>query len=172
MFPRPIEQTSPRTQLLYKIALPVALILWLFPLLGVAVTSVRPASDLAQGNYFGIPSSIAFSNYADVFRNSPIAGYILNSFKVTIPIVIGALALSTMTGFALGIYKFRANMLVFFLFVAGNFVPFQILMVPVRDLTYNMGLIQHDDGPCAVPHRVPDRVLHPVHAQLHPRPAL
>ncbi len=141
MFPRPIEQTSPRTQLLYKIALPIALFLWLFPLLGVAVTSVRPASDLAQGNYFGIPSSIAFSNYADVFRNSPIAGYILNSFKVTIPVVIGALALSTMTGFALGIYKFRANMLVFFLFVAGNFVPFQILMVPVRDLTYNMGLI-------------------------------
>jgi multiple sugar transport system permease protein len=28
----------------------------------------------------------------------------------------------------------------FFLFVAGNFVPFQILMVPVRDLTVSTGL--------------------------------
>ncbi|RMJ20425.1 hypothetical protein PHISP_08705, partial [Aspergillus sp. HF37] len=26
------------------------------------------------------------------------------------------------------------------MFVAGNFVPFQILMVPVRDLTVDMGL--------------------------------
>jgi multiple sugar transport system permease protein len=140
MFPRPIQQTAPATQTLYKIAVPVALILWLLPLLGVALTSVRPASDLAQGNYFGWPSAIALSNYAEVFTRSPIAGYMLNSFKVTIPTVIGAVALSCMTGFALAVYRFRSNLLVFFLFVAGNFVPFQILMVPVRDLTLNLGM--------------------------------
>ncbi len=54
--------------------------------------------------------------------------------------MIGAVALSLMTGFALAIYQFRSNLLVFFMFVAGNFVPFQILMVPVRDLTLNMGM--------------------------------
>ncbi len=140
MFPRPIQQTSPATQTLYKIALPVALILWLLPLLGVAMTSVRPASDLAQGNYFGWPSALAFGNYVEIFTKSPIGQYMLNSLKVTIPTVIGALALSCMTGFALAVYKFRSNLLVFFLFVAGNFVPFQILMVPVRDLTLNLGM--------------------------------
>jgi multiple sugar transport system permease protein len=146
MFPRPIEQTSPRTQLLYKIALPLALILWLLPLIGVAVTSVKPSSDLAAGNYFGLPSYLAFSNYADVFRNSPIAGYILNSFKVTIPTVIGTVTLATMTGFALGIYKFRSNLLIFFIFVAGNFIPFQILMVPVRQMTLGLGLYNTTTG--------------------------
>ena len=146
MFPRPIEQASPQIQLLYKLALPVALILWLLPLIGVAVTSVKPSSDLAAGNYFGLPSYLAFSNYADVFRNSPIAGYILNSFKVTIPTVIGTVALATMTGFALGIYKFRSNLLIFFIFVAGNFVPFQILMVPVRQMTLGLGLYNTTTG--------------------------
>jgi multiple sugar transport system permease protein len=121
-------------------ALPVALLLWLLPLLGVAVTSLRPSADLAQGNYFGLPSYIAFENYPAIFLDSPIAGYMLNSLKVTIPTVIGAVALSCMTGFALAIYRFRSNLLVFFLFVAGNFVPFQILMVPVRDLTLNLGM--------------------------------
>jgi len=140
MFPRPIQQASPANQLLYKIALPVALILWLLPLLGVAMTSLRPGSDLAAGNYFGWPSHLAFENYLDVFRNSPIAYYILNSFKVTIPTVLGCLVLSCMTGFALAVYRFRSNLIIFFLFVAGNFVPFQILMVPVRDLTLSLGL--------------------------------
>ncbi len=140
MFPRPIQQLPAPARALYKAALPVALVLWLLPLLGVALTSLRPSSDLASGNYFGMPSSIAFDNYVTIFQNSPIAAYILNSFKVTIPTVIGAVALSCMTGFALAIYKFRSNLLVFFLFVAGNFVPFQILMVPVRDLTLQMGL--------------------------------
>ena len=86
MFPRPIEQTSPATQWMYKLALPLALFLWLFPLLGVAITSVRPASDLAQGNYFGIPSYIAFENYADVFRNTPIPSI---SISTTSPGSIG-----------------------------------------------------------------------------------
>ena len=140
MFPRPVEQSSPATRIAYQLALPVALILWLLPLLGVAMTSVRPSSDLAAGNYFGWPSAIAFSNYVEIFTNSPIGQYIWNSFKVTIPTVVGAVAISCMTGFALGIYRFRSNLLIFFLFVAGNFVPFQILMVPVRDMTVNLGL--------------------------------
>jgi multiple sugar transport system permease protein len=140
MFPRPIQHRSQPAQWLYTIALPVALFLWLFPLIGVAITSVRPASDLAAGNYFGIPSYLAFENYGDVFRNTPMLQYIKNSFIVTIPTVIGAVALSLMTGFALAVYKFKANLLIFFLFVAGNFVPFQILMVPVRDMTLSLGM--------------------------------
>lgn len=146
MFPRPIAQRSPAARVLYQLALPVALIIWLFPLLGVALTSIRPSSDLAQGNYFGIPSALAFSNYAEVFQSSPIGQYILNSFKVTIPTVIGTLILSCMTGFALGVYRFRGNILIFFLFVAGNFVPFQILMIPVRDITVQMGLYNSTAG--------------------------
>ena len=51
-----------------------------------------------------------------------------------------------MAGFALGVYKFKANLWLFFLFVAGNFVPFQILMVPVRDLTLDMGLYNTKTG--------------------------
>ena len=140
MFPRPITQLSAPGQALYKIAVPVALFLWLLPLLGVALTSVRPASDLAQGNYFGVPSALAFENYALVFRNTPMLQYMLNSFWVTIPTVIGAITLSCMTGFALAVYRFPSNLIVFFMFVAGNFVPFQILMVPVRDLTLSLGM--------------------------------
>ena len=45
-----------------------------------------------------------------------------------------------MTGFALAVYRFPSNLIIFFMFVAGNFVPFQILMVPVRDLTVQMGM--------------------------------
>lgn len=140
MFPRPIQTMSPTAQRTYKIVLPIMLVLWLLPLLGVAMTSVRPSGDLAAGNYFGIPSRLAFENYADVFRNSPLAQYLWNSFRITIPVMIGAVALSCLTGFALAVYKFRLSLLVFFMFVAGNFVPFQILMVPVRDLTVDLGL--------------------------------
>lgn len=141
MFPTPIAKTSPLTQGAYKVMLPVALIVWLLPLIGIAVTSIRPSADLAAGNYFGMPSSFAgIENYSAVFENSNIGWYILNSFKVTIPTVIGAVGLSCLTGYALAVYKFRGNLIVFFMFIAGNFVPFQILAIPVRNLTLEMGL--------------------------------
>jgi multiple sugar transport system permease protein len=140
MFPTPLQKATPAARISYQVLLPVALVIWLIPLIGVAVTSLRPASDLAAGNYFGIPSGLAFENYAAVFRDSPIGWYIVNSFKVTVPTVIGAVALSCLTGFALAVYGFRANLWVFFAFVAGNFIPFQILMVPVRDMTLRAGM--------------------------------
>jgi multiple sugar transport system permease protein len=146
MFPRPIEKATPTARAAYQIALPIALVVWLLPLIGIAVTSFRPASDLASGNYFGVPSQLAAWNYVDVFQQSPMGRYIFNSFRITIPAVIGAVALSCLTGFALSTYRFRGNLLVFFIFVAGNFVPFQILMVPVRDLTLKLGLYDTATG--------------------------
>ena len=110
-------------------------------MIAVAVTSVRSAGDITSGNYWGWPTSVNIvENYTAIFQNSPIGQYILNSFKVTIPTVVGTLALSCMTGFALGIYNFRAGVPLFFMFIAGNFIPFQILMVPVRDLSLQMGV--------------------------------
>ncbi|MBB5534338.1 carbohydrate ABC transporter permease [Rhizobium giardinii] len=147
MFPTPVQKAAPWVRHAYTIILPIALILWLLPLIGVAITSVRPSADLAAGNYFGIPSRFAgIDNYTAVFRDSPIGWYILNSFKVTIPTVIGAVGLACLSGFALAVYKFRANLLIFFLFVAGNFIPFQILMVPVRDMTLRAGLYDSISG--------------------------
>ena len=147
MFPTPIEKRSRSAQLTYQSLLPLALIMWLLPLIAVAVFSIKPAEDFTQGNYWGVPSSFdLFSNYGQVFFNSDMPRYMLNSVLITVPTVIGAVALSCLAGFALGIYKFKSNIWIFFMFVAGNFVPFQILMVPVRDLTLDMGLYNTKTG--------------------------
>src|SRR6056297_4074025 len=141
MFPTPIQKRSRAAQISYQTLLPLALIMWLLPLIAVALFSIKPDADFTQGNYWGVPSSFElFNNYGRVFFDSDMPRYLLNSDLITVPTVIGAVALSCMTGFALGIYRFRGNLLIFFMFIAGNFVPFQILMVPVRDLTVSVGL--------------------------------
>ncbi|SHJ76267.1 carbohydrate ABC transporter membrane protein 2, CUT1 family [Ruegeria lacuscaerulensis ITI-1157] len=147
MFPKPIEKQPRAAQISYQALLPVALLLWLGPLLAVALFSIKPEADFTNANYWGLPSSFEGArNYGQVFFNSDMPRYLLNSFLITVPTVIGAVALSCMTGFALGIYKFKSNLWIFFMFVAGNFVPFQILMVPVRDLTLDLGLYNTKTG--------------------------
>ena len=147
MFPTPIAKSSRTWQLTYQTLLPLALVFWLAPLIAVAVFSVKPGIDFTQGNYWGLPSTFeGVTNYGKVFFESDMPRYLLNSVFITVPTVIGAVALSCMAGFALGIYRFKGNLLIFFMFVAGNFVPFQILMVPVRDLTLDLGLYNTKTG--------------------------
>lgn len=141
MFPKPIERSSTSVQTLYKVSLPISLFIWLLPMLAIVLTSIRPAEDINTGNVFGWPSDfMLIENYTAVFVQSEAWTYLRNSFYITIPTMIVSLCLSCLAGFALAVYRFRAAVPLFFVFVAGNFVPFQILMVPVRDLSVQTGL--------------------------------
>jgi len=141
MFPAPIERSSPPKRYLYYAAVVVALVAWLLPLLAVLLTSIRSAEDLNMGNYWGWPKEWKFSNFIEIFQATPLARYLFNSVVITLPAVFCAIALATLGGYALAKFKFRGNLLMFCIFVGGNFVPFQILMVPVRNMTLRFGLL-------------------------------
>ena len=139
MFPTPIEKTSRATQIAYRLSLPLAVLVWLLPLFAVALTSIRSIEDLNTGNFWGWPTSVNFiTNYSEVFTRSPMGQFMLNSVIITALAVAGTLTLSAMSGYALAKYHFRGNLVLFSIFIAGNFVPFQILMIPVRDMMINV----------------------------------
>ena len=141
MFPAPIRRARRPARVAYGVAVPLALLLWLLPLLAIALTSARSLEDINQGNYWGLPTDWqVLENYSAIFTRSPMARYILNSFVVTLPTVFGTIAISALAGFALATYRFRGGVLLFAMFVAGNFIPFQILMIPVRDLAVDLGM--------------------------------
>ena len=126
---------------MYKLTLPIALLIWLLPMIAVLVTSVRSTEELSEGNYWGWPKHFAmFDNYREALTTSPMLHYFWNSVLITVPAVVGSIALAAMAGFALAIYRFRGNSTLFATFVAGNFVPVQMLMIPVRDLSLQLGL--------------------------------
>jgi multiple sugar transport system permease protein len=141
MYPTPVAKWKPVTRRLYKMSLPVALLIWLLPMIAVLVTSVRSSDELSEGNYWGWPKHFAmWDNYRDALTTSPMLHYFWNSVLITVPSVVGSITLAAMAGFALAIYRFRGNTSLFATFVAGNFVPIQVLMIPVRDLSLKLGL--------------------------------
>ena len=141
MFPDPIQKAPFLARGSYRIILYVTLIFWMLPLAGVFLTSFRSLTDINSGNYWGWPSEFALvENYTQVFTVTPMIQYFLNSLVITIPTVLGTLLLSSLAGYSLAKHRFRGNFLIFALFIAGNFVPAQILMIPVRNLTLNLGV--------------------------------
>lgn len=141
MFPESIQKASFFARGSYRIILYVVLIVWLLPLIGVLLTSFRSLADINSGNYWGWPTEFALvENYTQVFTVTPMLQYFFNSLVITIPSVVGTLTLSSLAGYSLAKHRFRGNFLIFALFIAGNFVPAQILMIPVRNLTLNLGV--------------------------------
>lgn len=141
MFPAPIARRGVVARAGYRVAVIASLAVWLLPLAGVALTSIRSIDELNRGNFWSWPAEIRFfENYGAVLTGSRMAQFILNSFVITIPSVIGSVVLASMAGFALAKHEFRGNRLLLMAFVAGNLVPSQVLMIPVRDLAIALGL--------------------------------
>jgi multiple sugar transport system permease protein len=141
MYPRPIPATARSVRALYVALVAGILAVWLAPLLAIVLTSLRSTNDVASGNLWGWPTEFgAVDNYRRVFTQSPMMRFFLNSLIITLPAVIGVLVLSTLTGFVLAKYRFRGDRALFAAFIAGNFLPAQIMMIPVRNLMLTLGI--------------------------------
>jgi multiple sugar transport system permease protein len=141
MYPRPIAENKPLSRFAYMAMIWLILALWLLPLLAVIMTSFRSFDDVMAGNYWGWPTKFNLvENYMAVFQQTKMLRYFANSLIITIPAVIAVLILSTLTGYVLSRHRFPGSMLIFALFVGGNFLPQQIMMIPIRDLMVKIGL--------------------------------
>lgn len=141
MFPREIPAEKPLQRSLYIGLVTLILILWLLPLLAVMLTAAKSADEIMAGQYWTWPAQFSlFDNFKAVFQQTNMWGYFVNSLIITLPSVLLVLVISTLTGYVLARYNFRGNGLLFGLFVGGNFLPAQIMMIPVRDMMVSAGL--------------------------------
>ena len=141
MFPTPIQNYSLKVNIAYRVLLILTLFVWLLPLIAVMLTSMRTFEDVLAGNYWTFPEETALiSNYTAVFEGGKMGRFFLNSLIITLPTVFGTLFLSSLAGYSLAMHRFKLNLLVFAMFIAGNFVPYQILMIPVRNISIEMGV--------------------------------
>jgi len=71
----------------------------------------------------GPTSAGLLDNYATVLLDSRLPQFVLNSFLVTIPAVIGTVVFASMAGFALAKHEFRGNRILLMTFIGGNLLP-------------------------------------------------
>ena len=135
MYPAALPRRPAWIRPAYVAAVLALLALWLLPLAGITLASLRSAEDLNRGDWWGWPHEThLIENYGAVLGASPILRFTLNSLLITVPAVVATVVIASMAGFALAKHRFRGARLLLMVFVAGNLVPAQVLMIPVRDL--------------------------------------
>lgn len=131
---RKVRSRTPKLRLhrtLLTLTVVLIVIVQVYPLAWLFLTSFRTAADFAGGNPFALPSEFTLDNYARAFSTGNLWLNILNSLIVT----LGASALIVVAGmmaaYALQVLGFRFSGLVRSLFLLGIIVPVQIALVPL-----------------------------------------
>ena len=129
--PRPRRRRPDRFKVLTAILVTVIVIVQVYPLAWLFLTSLRTEEDFVTGNPFALPSSITFDNYVRAFSLGNLGLNILNSLIVTLGANVLIVILGMMAAYALQVLGFRFSGVVRGLFLLGIIVPVQIALVPL-----------------------------------------
>jgi raffinose/stachyose/melibiose transport system permease protein len=115
-------------------------LLCLIPILWVVANSLKTTREIAL-NPLGLPTSFHWQNYVEAWTVGRFGKYFANSVIVSIPIVLGTVALSCLAGYGFARFKLPGGKLVFYLFLLGLTVPFQSIMIPLFYLLRDVGFL-------------------------------
>lgn len=127
-------------RVLIFIVLIMATLLWFVPILTGLVTSIRTFNDILYRGFISWPEEVTLRNFRTAWERGGLSHYLPNSFIITMPSLFLTLLFSSLGAYALARFRFTGNRMIFFTFVGGMLLPFQVLMLPVFKLTDFLGL--------------------------------
>jgi raffinose/stachyose/melibiose transport system permease protein len=116
---------------LIRITVTLIVVVQVYPLAWLFISSVRTPQDFAGGDPFALPSDVTFDNYARAFDVGNLGLNMLNSLVVTLGSSALIVLLGMMAAYALQVLGFRFNGVVRGMFLMGIIVPVQIALVPL-----------------------------------------
>lgn len=124
--------------LLFAAAIALTPLVWL-----VAATTKGP-DDLFHYLFFAPRFSL--HNFQDLFKTVAFGRYMINSVFVACTTVAVQLFFASLAGFALAKYDFKGKKAVMVLMLATLMIPGQVVMAPLYELIYRLGLVDRYAG--------------------------
>ncbi|RNA69759.1 carbohydrate ABC transporter permease [Alteribacter keqinensis] len=113
----------------------------LFPLYLTIVTAFKTPEESSR-SFFTLPSSLNFSNFTQAAEMSNYFGAFLNSFFITSISVVLIIFLGSIAAFAIARNQDQMfYRIMYYFFVSGLFVPFQVMMLPLVQQLSTFGLL-------------------------------
>jgi len=142
MYPSPIETWKPLNRAFYWSALIATTIIWLLPVFLLLNTAIKSNDQINSegGARFTAPEPFSIDGFWTIIGSGEFWGSMGLSFMIVIPVVVIAISLASLAGYALAKHKFLGRTWIFAIFVAGNFVPFQVLTLPVMRILQDIVL--------------------------------
>lgn len=99
------------------------------PILWLTMSVFKPSTEIVA-KPFKVPHSLSLRNVADAWTQGSFGHLYLNSVLITSVSVFGILILEGLAAYAFARMRFRGRNVLFVVFLAGQFVPAQIVVLP------------------------------------------
>jgi ABC-type glycerol-3-phosphate transport system permease component len=103
----------------------------LFPLTWVVSTSIKPTNEVMAIPPQWIPDNPTIENYVNVFTNSSIPRYFVNSFLASSFVALITIVLGGLTGYGLSRRKTKGTRAISTFILASQMLPATVILVPV-----------------------------------------
>lgn len=111
----------------------------LIPFVGTVLTAFKASPELTNG-LFALPETWHWENFASAWDGARFSTYFLSSVIVVVPVVIIAVILSTMSGYAFGMMRFPGDNVLLLTILLGLMMPFEAVMIPLWQIMGSLGL--------------------------------
>ncbi|MET7350130.1 carbohydrate ABC transporter permease [Streptomyces mirabilis] len=118
-------------------------LVWVTPLAGLFLSSMRSAQDTAEGGWWTVltsPGQLSFDNYSALLGNAGMTRAFWNTVLISVPATVLVVLIASLAGYAFAWLEFPFRDTIFLVVVALLVVPVQIGLLPVAKLFGALGL--------------------------------
>ncbi|SDR74490.1 multiple sugar transport system permease protein [Friedmanniella luteola] len=141
-----IDKVSAPLRALQVALLGLWLVITLFPLYWIVVTSFKDPGTIAAFPLRYLPSPWSLANYTSLFQNSSFGTYMGNSLLVSVVAAAVATLISLLSAYTLARFEFRAKGALLMAFLVTQMIPAFIALGPLYVLMVDLGLVDRKGG--------------------------
>lgn len=120
------------------VVLLIAALFYLLPLFVMLINSVKPLSQILDGNMMSLPHVWTLKPWSEAWSTAQIGveptglkPYFLNSIEMVVPAVAISTMMGALNGYVLTKWRFRGDTFLFGMMLFSCFIPFQIVLIPM-----------------------------------------
>jgi len=134
-----IASSARQTRFFSHLVLVLLCIFALSPIYWMVATSLKPLNEALQVPPTIIPNSVSISTYIDIFADTLMARWIVNSLVVGLLTAGGNVLFGALAGYALARIKFRGRQVLLMLVLASFMIPFEATFIANFVLITDLG---------------------------------
>ncbi len=111
---------------------------YLTPVYVLLITGLKGTSEVSLDRMWALPRALSFGGFVDAWTQ--LAPNFANSVLIAVPAALISSCVGSINGYVLAKWKFRGADLLFTLILFGMFIPYQSILIPLVQITHDLGL--------------------------------
>ncbi|KLU20713.1 hypothetical protein EOS_39805 [Caballeronia mineralivorans PML1(12)] len=129
-----------------KTNLPASILTWaivilmVFPLIWMVLTSIKPQSELFVFPIKLLPEHVTFEHYERLLEDTPFLSYFWNSVVLSVATTVVVMVVATLGGYSLARFKYRGRETIAIAVLCTYLMPSVVLIIPLYLMMVKLGL--------------------------------